>query len=392
MAIKTRKLLAQLWQVGVSSVSGRAAVEAALIEFANANEGAAFQPDLILSIGKAASGMCLGALNTTEANCPAIVVTKVHHVDDDLKQHQHVRIIESAHPVPDQNSLIAGQVLLGAVSQLKKKEKLLLLVSGGASALAECLPDSMSLEDLQQATSQMLASGKTIAEINAHRKQMSSLKDGKLLQNFIGAQVQVFAISDVEGDSISVIGSGIGDTHRVNEAASHQIIASNKIIASNQIARDCIVKQVQENHSTLEVRLNQESLYDDVFKLAPQIANQLKQGEPGIYIWGGEPTIQLPDNPGSGGRNQSLALALAKEIVGCDNITVLVAGTDGTDGPTDAAGGYADGSTFSNTAAAQKALAAANAGSYLRDIGDIYISGPTNTNVMDLIIAIVESV
>ena len=112
--------------------------------------------------------------------------------------------------------------------------------------------------------------------------------------------------------------------------------------------------------------------------------------QPGVYIWGGEPTVILPDNPGQGGRNQSLALAISEHLLGRNNITLLVAGTDGSDGPTTAAGGLVDGNTFDRAEAAHKALQRADAGPYLAEQHSLFVTGPTNTNVMDLAIAIVE--
>ena len=139
-----------------------------------------------------------------------------------------------------------------------------------------------------------------------------------------------------------------------------------------------------------EVRLNQESLYGDVFELAKIIGPELRDAAPGVYIRGGEPTIMLPDNPGRGGRNQSLSLALSEYLSGSDKISLLVAGTDGTDGPTSAAGGLVDGKTFADPEAAREALQKANAGAYLEQQASLFVTGPTNTNVMDLMIAIVE--
>ncbi|MFT5597971.1 MAG: glycerate 2-kinase, partial [Chitinophagales bacterium] len=112
--------------------------------------------------------------------------------------------------------------------------------------------------------------------------------------------------------------------------------------------------------------------------------------EPGVYIWGGEPTIILPENPGQGGRNQSLALALSEHIQGRDDITLLVAGTDGTDGPTKAAGGIVDGHTFDDPKTAFDSLQRADAGNYLLKQNNLLVTGPTNTNVMDLAIAIID--
>jgi hydroxypyruvate reductase len=240
----------------------------------------------------------------------------------------------------------------------------------------------MSLADLQLIADEMIAGGKTIGQINARRKQTSLIKDGKLVEAFEGAEIRVYAISDVEGDGIETIGSGLGDCHRAGTAAS------SRIVASNQIARDQAEQKAAELGFT--VRINEESLYGDVFELAPVIGEQLRRAEPGVYIWGGEPTVILPDDPGRGGRNQSLALALAEHIAGQENVKLLVAGTDGTDGPTTAAGGLVDGRTWNDPHAARQALQNADAGSYLEQHDSLFVTGPTNTNVMDLVIAIVD--
>jgi hydroxypyruvate reductase len=289
-------------------------------------------------------------------------------------------VIESAHPIPDQNSLDAGRALLERLQAMPADSKLLMLVSGGASALAEALPEGMTLDDLRAVTDEMIATGKTIGQINARRKQTSLIKDGKLIAAFGGAEVRVYAISDVEGDGIATIGSGLGDCHRTTARAE------STIIASNTIARERAAWRAGE--LGLEVRLNEEMLYGDVFELAPKIGILLRDPEPGVYILGGEPTVMLPKKPGRGGRNQSLALALAEHIEGRDDISILVAGTDGTDGPTDAAGGLVDGGTWQ--AGARDALERADAGTFLEARDALFVTGPTNTNVMDLVIAIVD--
>jgi len=374
-ALKRKEDLLTIWQAAVAAVSGEAAVENAI------QKDSEFKPDQIIAVGKAAVGMCRGALNEV-GECPALVVTKYDHADDDILSRNNVRIIESAHPIPDQKSLEAGEAMLDCVSRMSAGSRLLLLVSGGASALAESLSDDLVLDDLQPATDKMISTGKTIGEINSKRKEMSLIKDGKLLEIFKGIEARVYAISDVEGDNIATIGSGIGDCHRA------KIRATSKVIASNQIARQSAVQSAES--LGLEVKHNKEILYDDVFKLAPEIGEYLGQVSKGVYIWGGEPTVILPDNPGRGGRNQALALAISEYLLNIDNITVLVAGTDGSDGPTNAAGGLVDGNTFRDTKTAQKALAAADAGTYLEQHNSLFVTGPTNTNVMDLAIAIVD--
>jgi len=370
------QVLKAIWDAAISAVSGQQAVENAI-----AKDGP-YQPDLIVAVGKAAVGMCRGALSSLSAPCETIVITKHDHADDDIRSREAVTVIEAGHPIPDQCSLDAGAALLDRVQSMPTDSRLLVLVSGGASALAEALPAGMSLEDLQVIADKMISTGKTIGEINSRRKQTSLIKDGKLLALFGGAEIRVYAISDVEGDSISTIGSGIGDCHRA------VMKATSSIIASNQIARDRAVETAES--LGLKVQQNQETLYDDVFDLAKKIGATLRDATPGVYIWGGEPTIVLPDNPGQGGRNQSLALAVSRYLARMDNVTLLVAGTDGTDGPTAAAGGLVDGNTFARADAARVALENADAGRYLAEQGCLFVTGPTNTNVMDLAIAIVD--
>ena len=371
-----QKPLLSIFDAGIRAVSGRESVVRALKNRAD------LKPDLIIAVGKAAGDMCLGAQAIYGRDTPAIVATKYQHAEHALHENPCVTVIESGHPIPDENSLAAGRLMIDSIRALPANSQLLLLVSGGASAIAEYLPEHMTLVDWQEMNRRMVASGLNIAEINSQRKSTSLIKDGRLLEAFSGQKSIICAISDVEGDSISTIGSGIGDINR--SRASHEVI----IVASNQTARDASAAQAHK--LGLEVRHNTETLYGDVYKLSSKLGEFLRHAEKGVFIWGGEPTIGLPDSPGNGGRNQSLGLALAKEISGIDNIHILVAGTDGTDGPTDAAGAMVDGTTFRTPVAAQKALDTANAGDYLESVGGRFVTGPTGTNVMDLVIAIVE--
>lgn len=364
-----------IFDAAVDAVAGFNATHRAVSAF----EG--FQPDQIIAVGKAASGMCAGALAAANPDCPALLVTKYDHTDQTMWAAPNVKVIESAHPVPDQHSLDAGKEMLATVEAMPEHSKLLLLVSGGTSALSEALPDDVTLEDWQQLTDEMLAAGYNIGQINTRRKETSQIKDGKLLQNFKGAEVRVLAISDVEGDSISTIGSGTGDTKRCPSPSSVNLIGTN------EVARMAAAAKAKELGYI--VNDNQECLYDDVAVLSDRIGQELAKAAPGVYIFGGEPTVKLPENPGSGGRNQALALGLAQHIVGRDDILILVAGTDGSDGPTDAAGGIVDGSTAADIEGASDALKRADAGTYLREHDGIFITGPTNTNVMDIVVAIV---
>ena len=369
-----KKQLEQLFDAAVSAVSGRQAVTEAIAE------DSAFSPSLIIAVGKAAVGMALGALDE-RPDCAALVITKYGHVSDEFDAFQNVKVIEAAHPVPDENSLFAGNLLIDSIEALSTDSQVLFLVSGGASALAEALPPDVSLSALKAMTDEMLATGKTINQINTRRKASSLIKGGKLIERFPGRQIRVYAISDVEGDSIAVIGSGLGDTNRL------PLKAISRIIASNKIARQAVASKAQQ--LGLTVIENSETLYGDIFELADRLGPFIANAPSGVYLFGGEPIVTLPEHPGRGGRNQSLALALSAYIAGRDDISVLVAGTDGTDGPTSTAGGLIDGTTWRKNSASD-ALRRADAGTYLEQCNGLFSTGPTHTNVMDLLIVIVN--
>jgi glycerate 2-kinase len=364
-------------EAGVASVNGRNAVgENLRSDFAGAEVA-------ILAIGKAASSMCLGALEVLGCDTLSMVVTKYDHVDAELETLSNVRIIQSGHPIPDEQSLYAGREVIRFVEGLGENSALVVLVSGGASALIEALPSDMGLNDLQELTEEWIAGGKTIEEINAARIQISEIKGGKLLHKFRGKEIRSYFISDVPADDISVIGSGIGC---LPNDGSSQPKFSSFVIGTNALARSAIAKW--SDQAGLKVVINDGSLGGDVFDLSKRLSDEITAGEDGIYIWGGEPTIVLPDNPGQGGRNQSLALSLAGNIKQQTDIAIVAAGTDGTDGPTDAAGGIIDGDTFDKHSDAERALKDADAGAYLQKAGDLYVSGPTGTNVMDIVVGV----
>jgi len=345
-------------------------------------EQSGFEPTHIVAVGKAASSMARAALDTSGPGLPALVVTKYGHAEKELDGYGDVSVIESAHPVPDQHSLYGGRALLDFVSRVGSDGKLLLLVSGGASALAEVLPDDVSLDDLQALNAKMLAEGHDIHAINKKRKELSRIKGGKLLSHFGGESARVLAISDVEGDDIAVIGSGIGQLPSIRQCQDMK----SDVVASNVIAR--LACESAASDQDLEIIVNSESLYGDVFDVARNTASTVQAGAPGLYIFGGEPTAVLPDDPGQGGRNQALAVAMARSLSGMDGISVLVAGTDGSDGPTGSAGGFVTGQSWENTPQGQVALDRADSGNWLRKSGGLFVTGPTGTNVMDLMLVL----
>lgn len=359
-----------IWQAGVDAVVGDAAVRQALRDDPR-------RPDRILAVGKAAGAMARAALDIY-SDVPTLVVTKDGHGEG---LPEGIELIEASHPVPDRRSLEAGKALKMAVCEMGAGTDLLLLVSGGASALAEDLEAGFSLADLARLNDRLLAAGMDITAMNVERRKLSRIKGGGLLRGFRGARVRVLAISDVPGDDLAVIGSGIGDLPK-----DRDFEASARIIASNAHARAAATQAARD--AGLKVHLNEEALHADLAELAATWGPRLRDMAPGVIILGGEPTVHLPENPGRGGRNQALALALAEQIAGVGELSILVGGTDGSDGPTGAAGAEVDGTTWRDDAAAF--LAAADSGSYLDSCGALVVTGPTGTNVMDLLVAVRE--
>ena len=374
MIADPRAELTRLFNAGVAAVQGEAAVARALPR----SEAARFSA--VLAIGKAAASMYLGALPGLPSGHRALIVTKHGHAADERLAGLSVEIVESSHPIPDADSLAAGRRCLEFVRECTADTELLALVSGGASALVEDLVDGIDLAELRRITDELVAGGADIATINAKRKSLSRVKGGRLLAQFRGKSIRALAISDVEGDDIGIIGSGIG------ACANPDIRYESEIVASNAVAREAVAQHAAQ--IGIHVIRNEETLYGDVSGAADRIVAACVDGPSGIYIFGGEPTVQLPPSPGEGGRNQALALLIAKRIAGRDDLTCLVAGTDGTDGPTEAAGAIVDGKSFNRKPAADAALATADAGRFLRETGDRLITGPTGTNVMDLAIVL----
>ena len=359
-------LLTRIWWAGVHAVNGEISVTTSLTASPIA------PPDLILAVGKAAVSMAKAAHKLCPV--PTLAITKTGHTEPGLP----FEILQSSHPVPDHSSVNAGARLLSEVIAAPHGCHLLLLVSGGASSLVEVPRPGLTLQDLATFNRALLASGKDIGTMNAERSQHSLIKGGGLLAQFRGARVTILAISDTQGDRIETIGSGIGLCR-----PRPGLQTETRIVASNTVARTAAANKAR--NLGLSVLDHGEVLYDDVQACADLMARNLPR-TPGLTLWGGEPTVLLPANPGRGGRNQALALHLAQRIGGQPDLSILVAGTDGNDGPTHAAGGLIDGATWDETAAT--ALTRADSGTFLANQNALFTTGPTGTNVMDLALAL----
>jgi hydroxypyruvate reductase len=351
----------------------------------------------LVALGKAADSMARGALSVIDDRLVSgLVVTKHCHLSDELDTDTRLTCIESGHPVPDDASLQAGLELKKFVQSVPSDHLLIFLVSGGTSALVEALNDGLGLIELKEETDKLLASGAPIGEMNRHRRTMSQIKGGKLAK-YVSCEVLQLLISDVPGDKLADIGSGLLVPDATTGMSADLPVwkrIKTSIIASSAIAQAAVkAAAIQQG---LVVQQGSGNLHGNMPEVIDRVSGLLNAGNApkGVYIWGGEPTIVLPSKPGRGGRNQHLALALAQSMAAHKNASLLVCGTDGTDGPTDDAGGLVSQATFEAAVRAnlkiEGYLQGADAGSCLDALGCLVTTGPTGTNVMDLAIAILD--
>jgi glycerate 2-kinase len=315
----------------------------------------------------------------------ALVITKDGHVLPQLEAIPKIEILESAHPMPDERSLAAGARLLRWADELPPHVDPLFLVSGGSSSLVEVLEAGASFADLERLTAEGLAAGIAIGELNARRAQRSLIKGGRLTARLQGRAARALFISDVPGDDPAVIGSGL-----LGPAPGGPDQVDRRIVASIDHAVDSVVAAAMEMGLAAEGSMRR---FDgDVMRLAVRFSHELHLSTVEVRVWGGESTVQLPQNPGRGGRNQHLGLAAARLIAGHPDLLLLTAGTDGTDGATEDAGALVDAETCARLTLANldadASLRAADSGTALAAAGDLVHTGPTGTNVGDLVIGL----
>ena len=404
---KAREDLLTIFQAGLAAVNGRHCVAGFLQTWPPARAVS------VVALGKAASAMAAGAVDALgERLQRALLVTKPGHVETSLQQDARFTCMEAGHPVPDERSLRSGAALLRFLEDTPDDEDILFLISGGTSSLVEVLPEGVTLEELQRVNQWLLASGLSIADINRIRQSISAIKGGRLARLSAHLQVTVAMISDVAGDDPAIVGSGL-----LSPPADHPLqraqlpvwlqallekvsprwpaAADFTRVSLHIIARLDDALQAAAVHARAlgyPVNIMEPRLYGDALATGGEIIEVLRQQPAGIYIWGGETTVKLPERPGRGGRNQSLALSAALALVPQDTLVVLAAGTDGTDGPTPAAGAMVDNQTVSRGAAcglvAREYLQHADAGTFLEASGDLITTGPTGTNVTDMVIGL----
>ena len=339
----------------------------------------------IAAIGKAAASMALGAHDALGAAVRhTLIITREGHTTSELLARGDTELIESAHPVPDERSLAAGARLLQWVDQLPPVATPLFLISGGASSLVEVLAGGASLAELLQLNLQGLAAGIAIGELNAKREALSRIKGGRLAARLAGRAARALFISDVAGDDPRVIGSGL-----MGPAAGGDQV-QRTIIASVDDAVAAVAAEAQRRGFV--VHAGTVRFHGPATRLASRFAHELRLLPAEVFVWGGESTVQLPAVPGKGGRNQHLALAAAKLIAGEPDLLLLAAGTDGSDGVTADAGALVDADSCARLALAgldaDGCLARADSGTALAASGDLVHTGPTGTNVGDLVIGL----
>lgn len=378
-----RQLLLELFHAGLARVDGRRCVRDKLVSQAATREP---RPVWVAAIGKAAAAMMLGACDALGTAIErALVITKDGHVPPQLHTATAVEVLESAHPVPDERSLAAGARLLRWVGELPAHAEPLFLVSGGASSLVEVLEGSTTLADLERLTAEGLAAGIAIGELNARRARHSLIKGGRLTARLQGRPARALFISDVPGDDPAVIGSGL-----LGPANAGEDRVERSVVASSEHAVEGVAAAAVERGLTAQASFRR---FDgDAMRLAVRFSHELDMSPVEVRVWGGESTVQLPQQPGRGGRNQHLALAVARLIAGHPDLMLLAAGTDGTDGVTEDAGALVDAETCARLTLADVdtdvCLRRADSGTALALTGDLVHTGPTGTNVGDLVIGL----
>jgi glycerate 2-kinase len=408
MTAADRELLARCFQAALAAVDGRRVVADALAD--------AMLPDgcPVLAVGKAAPAMLAGAADALRGRIgPVLCVTRADAARPGEPGIAHARVLSGDHPVPGGRSVAAGHQVLAFLDALPPGRPLLSLWSGGSSALVEVLPGGLGAEDLARANRWLLASGLPIDAVNHIRARLSCLKAGRLAQRLAGRRVLVLAISDVPGDDPAVIGSGPWSPAPLPRAlpvalpdwllallvrAPPEPVAGDpglaevdyRIVASGRRAMEAAGAIARA--AGLATVLHPAPLQGPVEAAAEQVLAALMAGPSGLHAWSGETTVRLPRSPGRGGRNSHLALTLACALADREDGVALCAATDGSDGVGGAAGGWADGGVVARGAAlgldARAMLAQADSGSYLAATGDALVTGPTGTNVMDLVLAL----
>jgi glycerate 2-kinase len=363
-----------------------------------------------------------------------IIVVKYNH-GLPLKK---IETVEASHPIPDQNGERGASDILRLLSRTGEKDLVICLISGGGSALLVQPHKEITLQDIQTTSAELLVCGATIDEINTVRKHLSSLKGGQLAKAAYPSTLITLILSDVVGDPMDIIASGPtvpdestfedayeiiqkysleekilnsvyrflkrGKMGEIEETPEHgnEIFdnTQNVIIGSNKIALDAAEKRAKDlGYNTIVLSSLVEGESRDAAKFFAAIAKEVSRTgtpvpKPACIIAGGETTVTIKGR-GKGGRNQEFALSAAMEIEGFEGVVILSAGTDGTDGPTDATGAIVDYNTCKDAREKsnlnpEEFLSRNDSYNFFKKTGEHIITGPTMTNVMDIMVSLIE--
>lgn len=371
---------------------------------------------LLVAIGKAAYSMANAACDVLGTRLEGgVVITKYGHSKGELP---NIRIYEAGHPVPDENSFLATNAAIQLVTGLQPEDTILFLVSGGGSALFE--QPLISNEMLASLTKQLLASGANIVEINTIRKRLSAVKGGKFAKLCEPANVYSVVLSDIIGDPLDMIASGPAYPDNSTSDQAKEILQRYQLTTSDEVERLLELEPPHElsNVTTritgsvtelcnaaktacetlgYETMILTSSLCCEAKEAGSFLASIAKQYSTSTkslaFIAGGETIVHVKGD-GLGGRNQELALSAAQGISGLEKVAIFSIGSDGTDGPTDAAGGYVDGVTKSRLEekgiSIQATLERNDAYHTLQACNGLIITGPTGTNVNDLTVLLIH--
>lgn len=396
-----------------------ASIQAVLPDQAVARALQEFHPGpgrlLLVAVGKAAWRMAHAALAQLGRVDDGVVITKYGHLEAELPG---LRCYEAGHPVPDAQGFRATRQALELVRNLTSQDTVLFLLSGGGSALFE--EPLIPPEELQQVTRQLLGCGADIVEINTIRKRLSGVKGGRFAQACAPARVFSVVLSDIIGDPLDMIASGPAAVDHSTSAQALAIAEKYHLELSEQ-ARALLKQETPKELPNVETRITgsvrelcaaaqtqcralgytpvllTDCLCCEARAAGSMLASVLRthqgDGTSLAYIAGGETVVHLTGD-GKGGRNQELALAAAPGIAGIKGAAVFSVGSDGTDGPTDAAGGYVDGDSLAALTEAgcrvEEVLSRNDAYPALQKVGGLIFTGPTGTNVNDFSVALLR--
>ncbi|NCC15331.1 MAG: DUF4147 domain-containing protein [Clostridia bacterium] len=371
---------------------------------------------IVIAIGKAAWNMANAANEILGSRIEkGIVLTKYDHGQGEIKG---FRILEAAHPLPDENTILGTEKIIDAVSNLSAEDTVIFLVSGGGSALFEKPAGNLHLDDFLEITDQLLKCGADIVEINTIRKHLSAVKGGKFAQLCAPAHVYTIALSDILGDRPDSIASGpsCADLSTCTEAFAivekyglklskemkKQIsvetpkeVKNNTMLITGSVTGLCLAAAAEAEllgYTPLILSTFVDCEAREAGRFLASIGKTIQKDglpikPPCAIICGGETVVHITGK-GKGGRNQEVALSASASIAGMERIVIGAVGSDGTDGPTDAAGGLVDGHTKGILDDAgisiDEILSENDSNSALALADALVITGPTGTNVNDL--------